>query len=140
MLTTAIVSCIIAGMVTMLWQRIIAATDSGRLSWLFIPIEAVIGNQYNSSVRSVVGFILWVVIGAILALPYWFLVEHSVLTYYDGLSVSTYVFFIYCIDQLAIMPLFRMGVGGWRYSKWLWLESVFAWLIFGLVFWLLVAL
>ncbi|MGB0756969.1 MAG: hypothetical protein ACPGO5_00770 [Patescibacteria group bacterium] len=138
MLFTVLVSFFFAGLCTILWQRIITATDGGRLSWLFIPIESLIGDEYNVNVRTVVGIIVWFFLSIVFGLLYWYLVESNVLTYYDGLSVGIFTFVLYSISQIGVLPFFSQGVGGWKISTWLWLESIVSWVLFGVVLWVFV--
>lgn len=140
MIDVVIFSFLFSGFIVLLWQFIVASLDRGRLSWLFMPLEALLGDEYSSSVRFFVGCFLWLVLGPVIALPYFYLVENSILTYYDADSVMVYTLGLFTISMVIIMPWFKLGIGGWKLSAWVWLESVCSWVLFGYFVWLMIRL
>ncbi len=138
MFITTIISFWIAGIVMLLWLRIISATDKGLLSWPFIPIEKLVGVEYNRNVQFIVGIILWLVVSLPFGFVYWFLVEKSILTYYDFGSVILLTWFLASFSLLIIFPLVKFGVAGRKLGRFVWIESLVSWIVFGFVFYMLI--
>jgi len=138
MYTTILVAFVIAGLVMLLWLRIISAIDKALLSWPFTPIEKLVGNDYNRNVQFGVGVFLWLLLSPLLAWVYYILVEKSIITYYDAGSVWLLVWLMFTIVQLVTLPLTKCGIAGRLLNKFVWLESLTSWLVFGLVFYTLI--
>ena len=138
MLITVIISVGIAGLSMLVWLRIISATDKGVLSWPFVPIENLIGREYNRNVQFIVGVIVWLFVSLFFSVFYWLAVEQSWLTYYNAESVIVFTWLLGSITQIIIFPMTKCGIGGWRLSAWVWLESLSGWSVFGYVFYILI--
>ncbi len=138
MLTTVIISVWFAGFAMLIWLRIISAMDKGVLSWPFVPIEHLIGKEYNRNVQFVVGLMVWLLLGVVIGVIYWLFVENSWLTYYDAGSVAILTWILASVTQFVIFPITKCGIGAWRLSAWAWLESLLGWLVFGYIFFILI--
>jgi len=138
MFLTTVTSFWIAGIAMLVWLRIISSTDQGILSWPFVSIEKLVGDEYNRNVRFIVGILLWLIISIPFAVVYWILVEKSILTYYDTGSVILLSWFLYGFSMLVTFPIARYGIGARLLSKFVWLESLTSWIVFGFIFYMLI--
>ncbi len=129
----------LSGFIMLLWLRVVAFTSLGQLSWPFAPIEFFIPKKYNSNVRFGVGFILWLFISLFLAFFYWQGVESGIFTYYNFGSSLLFSFLLWLITILFVFPFVGLGIFGFKIGRWLWLESLGSWLIFGIIFGLLIS-
>lgn len=138
MLIKVIISSWIAGLVALAWMRVISATNFGRLSWPFVPVSSKSQRRYRQSVYFFIGALAWFVIAVLISVGYVWLVERSVLTYYDAGSAILYSMAWWALTITVIFPFAKVGIAGWRHGRWLWLESLAAWLVFGIVWgWLI---
>lgn len=129
---------ILAGIGMLFWQRIIGATNFGVLSWPFAPLEYIAPMKYNPNVRFVYGVVLWIFAAVPIAVVYWILVETSILRGYSVGTSITYSFFLWIITVLIVFKALRLGFAGHEAGRWVWLESLVAWLLFGVIFGLLI--
>lgn len=129
----------LAGFVMLLWLRIIASTNFAYLSWPFAPLDFFAGQKYNTNVRFSLGLALWFLLSSLIALFYWSGVENGFLTYYDFGSSLLFSFLLWLLTVLFIFPLVGLGIFGFKLGRWVWLESLVSWLIFGVIFGLLIS-
>lgn len=139
MFLNILIAMLVAGFVMLLWHRVVVATSFGVLSWPFKPLEHMVAAKYNSNIRFVFGLVLWIPIALILAADYWFGVEQSYFAYYTFGSGLVYGFAVWLFTILIVFPLTKQGFAGLRLGSWAWLESLVAWLLFGIVFGLIIS-
>ncbi len=129
---------LVAGIGMLVWLRIFSAADALQLTWPFAPIDTIVPNRFKSSVQFCLGIILWLPIPVFLAWGYLWLVENNSVTYYTFGSAVLYALYMWIVTCIGIFPLARNGVLGMRIGRWVWLESMAGWLIFGVIFGLLI--
>jgi len=129
----------LAGFVMLLWLRIIASTSFGKLSWPFAPGEYFLNKKYNPNIRFGVGVIFWSLLSFVFAFFYWLGAENGFLTYYDFGSGLLYAFLLWLLAILVVFPAVGFGIFALRLGRWVWLESLVGWLIFGFIFGLLIS-